>query len=228
MTPTMTSITPPFHRATFCGSTSCIDSPSDAVEDYSDPMHLRDALVLLNALAALVACGKTSDGEGSTGGGSNTPPTTAELNAFCDAQCSRSTRCGAEPVSGDAGVPTAEQCRTSCVSDLGVVGQHVREDILVALTECMETLSCDTNDDICSSQALESIGGDPNQAAQSPDVQACLSKHDACAGTSGSFTDDLCGTLLMLIDSQRTAAANCFERACEDLPACLGPIFGDY
>jgi hypothetical protein len=183
-------------------------------------------LVLFAAFPSLFACGKTSDGDASTGGGSNTPPTTAELDAFCDAQCSRSSRCGAEPVSGDGGVPTAEQCRAGCISNLGVLAQHVRGDILVAMTECMETLSCDTSDDICSSRALESIGGDPNQAAQSADVQACLSKHDACAGTTGAFSDDLCGTVLMLIDTQRTAAANCFERACEDLPACLGPIFG--
>lgn len=55
----------------------------------------------------------------------------------------------------------------------------------------------------------------------------CLRKQSDCATTSGSFSDDLCGTMVMLVPSKRAELARCFEGPCELVPACIDPIVGD-
>jgi hypothetical protein len=123
----------------------------------------------------------------------------------------------------DAGAP----CSTSCVQDLGHLGENVRGDYARALAACYDQLACGTNDDGCTAQAATAIGLSPDAEIHSQDVQRCLQKQAECAGTDGSFSDDLCGTLIMLIPAKRADLARCFEGSCDAVLLCADPIVGE-
>jgi hypothetical protein len=82
------------------------------------------------------------------------------------------------------------------------------------------------SDDGCLTQAVVATGQSPDAQIHSQDVQMCRQKQSACATTSGSFSDDLCGTMVMLIPSKRADLTRCFEGPCELVPACIDPIVG--
>jgi hypothetical protein len=125
-------------------------------------------------------------------------------------------------VAHDAGA-----CADSCAADLGHLATAVRGDIARGLATCYATLQCGVNDDGCTTQAFAAAtGGGVDAAIHAPDVQACLDKHRECAGTSGSFSDDTCGTMLLLVDAKRAETARCLQGSCDALRACLAPIFG--
>lgn len=188
------------------------------------------------AFAALVAgaCNDASNGTGSTGGGgagavyippgggSNVAATSAELLANCDASCGRQARCGPNGTPVDAGV----HCSESCVAKLGNLAKHARADIVRALAACYSALPCGPSDDSCSGTAVTQTGQKLDAAIHAPDVEACLKKQAECKGGPGAFSDDTCGTMLMLVDSARSTTASCFTGACAGIPACLQPIFG--
>jgi hypothetical protein len=174
------------------------------------------------ATASLVtstsSCSSSPAGS-SYGGGAATP---TEIQSLCDAQCARQARCNPGTSASDASAP----CATSCVQDLGHLAENVRGDIARALAACYDTLVCGMNDDGCLGQAVVASGESPDAELHSQDVQMCLQKQDACAATSSSFSDDHCGTLILLIPSKRAELARCFDGPCELVPACIDPIVG--
>lgn len=106
-----------------------------------------------------------------------------------------------------------------CDAELGTLAGRVRADAVAVLKECFDSLACDVNDDMCLNQALELVGAD----IQTPIVMQCLTKEDQCQGTPGDFRDDICATLALLIESEKTAASRCLERPCAEVPSCLAP-----
>jgi hypothetical protein len=180
----------------------------------------RTWLVLwLQLLAWTSSCSSSPTGGGASGGAA----TSAEIQSLCDAQCARSARCrppATDP--SDGSLP----CVTSCIQDLGHLAENVRGDITRALTACYDALACGVNDDGCTTQAVAAIGQSPDAQIHSQDVQTCLRKQDACASTPGYFSDDLCGTMVMLIPTKRADIARCFDGPCELVPACIDPIVG--
>jgi hypothetical protein len=165
------------------------------------------------ALTALASC---SDGESSEVG-SSTPATQRELTAVCDAQCTRSERCNPED-------PVDATCVGDCVADLGIFANGARGDLIRALADCERDWPCDMSDDECTAIAFETVGEDPDQVIQSPDIQQCLAKEMECRETEGDFSDDLCGVLPFLVRSKRSEMARCFERGCDEVTACLAPL----
>jgi hypothetical protein len=103
----------------------------------------------------------------------------------------------------------------------------VRGDIARALAACYDALACGMGDDGCTTQAVIATGQSPDAEIHSQDVQTCLQKQDACSTTSGSFSDDLCGTMILLTSSKRAELARCFEVPCELVHACIDPIVGE-
>jgi len=176
-------------------------------------------LLAVPIVGAAAACSP-----GPAGGSSGGAATPTEIQSLCDAQCARRARCN-PPATGssDGAVP----CSTSCVQDLGHLAENVRGDITRALTACHDALACGVSDDGCLTQAVVATGQSPDAQINSQDVQMCLSKHEACAGTSGSFSDDLCGTMIALIPSKRAELARCFDGPCELVPPCIDPIVGE-
>jgi len=175
-------------------------------------------LPLLAVLPALPACN-----DGTSGDGPTVAATPAEVHDFCDAQCARSARCGTtEPAVADAG----DSCADGCVTELGSLGSNLRADVVRELAACQASLPCGPSDDDCLTTAIEATGQSIDAAIHADDVQACLRKQAECNETAGDFSDDLCGTLPALVQEARTRAARCFEGACDDMAACLAPIFG--
>lgn len=181
----------------------------------------RRALVsaaLAPAIWLVASCDSETTGA-SSGGGSATP---TEMQRLCDAQCARRARCNPQASSDGGTAP----CSSSCVQDFGHLAETIRGDVARALADCYDGLACGVNDDICTTQAIVAIGISPDAAIHSQDVQKCLGKREACASMSSSFSDDVCGTMLLLIPSKRADLARCFEGPCELVKTCMDPIVG--
>jgi hypothetical protein len=177
---------------------------------------VRALLAVPIAGASMSSCSSSGSG-GSSGGAA----TSVEIRGLCDAQCARRARCNPQAPT-DAGAP----CAASCIQDLGHLAENVRGDITRALTACYDALACGVNDDGCMAQAVVAIGQSPDAQIHSQDVQRCLQKQDECAMTQFSFSDDICGTLIMIIPSKRAELARCFDGPCELFGPCAGPIVG--
>ena len=183
----------------------------------------REGFCFFVAAIPLLAISMASCSSGGAGSSSGGAATSAEIRGLCDAQCARQARCNPQ-VPSDAGAP----CSTSCIQNLGHIAENVRGDFARALTACYDALACGMNDDGCTGEAAIAIGLSPDAQIHSQDVQMCLQTQDACAGTSGSFSDDNCGTLIMLIPSKRAELARCFDGPCELVLQCMDPIVGEY
>jgi len=163
----------------------------------------------VSTLLLLIGCG------GATALGPDESPTAQDAENYCDARCNRTGRCN--------GSPPAPDCRTSCVEDLGQSTQHARRDFVRHLTSCIAQLPCDDSIDTCRESAAEAIGAGPADIAASPEVRECLERQSVC----GTFKDDTCNALLLLVSSSRKAALSCLEQDCAAISACLDPIFGN-
>ena len=190
---------------------------------------LAKCLVIVMVAASCAALGACSDdspngGRGGSGGSADIVASSTEVQSFCEAQCARSAKCGSPP----AGATDAGGCVAECRHKLGPLAAGLRADVVRNLAACFPTVPCGQSDDICTDRAIEATGLGLDAALHDPDMKACLAKRDACKGTPGAFSDDDCGTLLMLISSKRTQAVSCFAQAatCDSIPACLSPVFG--
>ena len=164
---------------------------------------------------AALACSSGDDGDNGTGGPAGEASSAEEVQTLCTARCARSARC-----SGDGGVvEDAMQCGSTCDADLGTLAGRVRADAIAVMTDCLDALTCDVSDDSCLGEALISVGAN----AQTPIVVQCQAKEDECQGTPGDFSDDICATLALLIESEKTAASRCLERPCTEVLSCLAP-----
>jgi hypothetical protein len=174
-------------------------------------MVVRISMAVL--LSALCACGGTTDT------GTEEVPTAQDTEEYCDLQCDRTERCNP-----DIPWPT---CHSECVDINNKTRPHVRADYVRNLISCMSQLECETEVETCRREASDAIGATEEVADGAADVQACRAKSVACLGTEGNFDDELCGVLLLLVSRSRSQVARCFEGACDAIPACLEPVFGD-
>jgi len=149
--------------------------------------------------------------------------TTNQLESMCVASCALFARCSPQASStSDAGA----DCIPHCVSRLGDLASDLRRDIVVGLTRCYAGLACGVLDDGCTAVAVAGTGESVDAALHAPDVQTCLDKEKECQGTSGSFSDDECGLLPLLVTRGRTALGRCFTLDCGSVPSCLAGLYG--
>lgn len=160
--------------------------------------------------------------------GPEDPATGAQVDDFCRSQCERVQTCTPELDPGaDAGAPSSVTgCVSECRGSFGPLAANLQARFVQALADCFEALDCDETDDACGERALEAIGVDPEEVNESPQVRRCFDRQDDCQDTEGAFSDDLCGTIPVLIDSKRAEMNRCLRSECEDIPTCLGPIVG--
>jgi hypothetical protein len=131
----------------------------------------------LLGFSAVCACG------GDTGGPDDAA-TASDVQAACDAICSEDDRC--DPDGPD------ENCRADCREENASYAGNVRADILDGLRACFAGLTCEEHEDSCAERALESVGLSLENVIKDADVQTCLAKQHECAGTTDSFSDDMC------------------------------------
>ncbi len=162
---------------------------------YALPVRAR----LLLAIPAL-ACSGTSAGSASSVGA-----TPAEVLRLCDAQCQRQERCDPQDVD--------PQCVASCTGKLDHP-ENLRSDFLTRLASCTASLPCERKDDDCTDEAVRAI--DPN-AESNPLLLRCQAIQDECGG----FSDDACVGAVFFTDAARQALADCLERPCEAVGACV-------
>ncbi len=176
------------------------------------PLHrqlarLAGACVLLSA-----ACGPSKTTAGDTGSA-----TTADVDAVCESHCDRSDRCADPSVSSS---PHAE-CVERCVAKLGSAGVF-RQDVLTALSGCVEALACNVSDDICTDEAVTVVTTTPTE---DPHFLSCRSRHDACSGGAG-FSDDECVLRFFLVPSAQTEFDACLQQDCAKISGCLDALRG--
>lgn len=167
----------------------------------------------LPAVVCAVACGGTT----STADEASSP---AEIQAVCKAQCERKVRC-------DGSTEPVDTCMDDCTEDVGGIAPHIRADFVRAFADCYSRLECDVNDDSCTGRALESIGTSVEEAENTPDIRACIAKHEQCEDTESSFSDDVCGNMAFMVTSSRNFMAGCVEKPCAEVRRCMAPILGD-
>jgi hypothetical protein len=175
-------------------------------------LHTPGRLVAL-LLAAGSACSNTTSTPSS-----DKVATKDDLESACAALCARRARCNTNgATSGDAGIA----CIPDCLDGFDGPTGSVRSDIVRGLARCYTELACGMNDDRCTADALTFAGESVDAAIHSPDVEKCLSRYQECKGTPGSFTDDDCGLLPLLVAERRQALAKCFDGACESVAPCV-------
>jgi hypothetical protein len=163
-----------------------------------------ERLWIVVALGTLTyGCSTGSGGSGSGADGASS----ADLDEFCAALCSREERCDG----------LTQDCMNTCPGDIDQPG-NFRKDFFDAYTACLNSAACDVNEDDCLDQAVTTIY--PNWA-DDPLLQRCFARQDECA----SFSDDFCGGALFTTAPARQKFAACLDQACESVAACFDELF---
>jgi hypothetical protein len=174
-------------------------------------------------LAALVAVACSSEPASGSAAPSQVAATLSDIHAMCEAECARSARCGASSAAGpDAGAHCVSGCERGWTVDNV---KNARADVPRAVAGCAETLPCGTSDDACIGRAVAAnLGQTVDASVHAPDIVACLSKQRECAATPAQFSDDLCGSLAMMVEPVRARAEECFTGTCEAVLQCMKPL----
>lgn len=140
--------------------------------------------------------------------------TKADLDAYCDAYCGWRERCQ-NPRS---------DCRPGCQQEAGGAYTNYKAAFFKGMTECYTTHECGKSADACFTEAAQKIAPD---WASDPDFRRCNEVRQSCAAAEKpSFSDDYCGSVLVLTGAGTSAFLACLERPCEEMRDCLKGVVG--
>ncbi|MGC4092967.1 MAG: hypothetical protein QM756_34790 [Polyangiaceae bacterium] len=145
----------------------------------------------------------------SDGGGAAQKVDPAAAAAYCDAIVTRENACG--------NAPDAAFCNTYVQCIEGVF----RPEVVAGLTQCVKTLACTDNDDVCTEQASASNTG----AVFASFKTACRARLTACESEFIDdrffcFEDELGAATDAII--QETQA--CLDRDCNSIRGCMDAV----
>lgn len=166
----------------------------------------RAAFLLTLSVVTFVGCTSEED----LGGRERTSGSTISASEYCDNTRSPDARPGCE---------SETMCRGYYACLVGLLAPKAADVFL----SCQKPKICSGDDSLseCQQRVAQEA---PLRVAES---QRCFSRYQECAaGSTGRepFDDDLCRFVVGMKDEILTDYAQCFERACDEVPSCLHAV----
>lgn len=151
---------------------------------------------------------------------SETVPGVSDAASFCGALCDRENQC-------DTSLD-GQTCKNSCTNSTAAVFPRLRSDVVQLIVTCFDDKDCKSvlGGDVvgtCASEAVARVA--PSDAAVAY-CDALTSAKQKCGGATSKAT--CLDTAKLYSDDAIAEAQNCAARACTEIDACVGAVFGAF